>query len=150
MKNVIDKTEGLLNNPKRIIAIVILIVGIVIAFYFLKDKISALFSMFRKEIDDKQVIDEAIAETGKQPSYSDSQYRLFADRLYAAMKGFGTNEEAVYNVFRQMKSRVDVLKLIDAYGVKDGEDLLQWLNGDFWSFSKLNQILRDNNIDYTF
>jgi hypothetical protein len=150
MKNVIDKTEGLLNTPKRIIAIVILIVGIVIAFYFLKGKISNLFSMFRKEIDDKQVIEDAIAETGKQPSYSDSQYRVMAEQLYAAMKGWGTNEESIYNVFRQMKSRVDVLKLIDAYGVKDGEDLVTWLNGDLWSFTKINQILRDNGVDYTF
>jgi hypothetical protein len=149
---IVDKTENLLSNPRRILAIVILITVIVVAFLIFKNKIIAAFTSLRKDLDDKKVIDEEIKETGIKPSYSDSQYRVFADQLYAAMKGWGTNEDAIYNVFRQMKSRVDVLKLIDIYGTRDGEDLIQWMNGDLssWNFNKINQILRDNSVDYSF
>lgn len=52
------------------------------------------------------------------PTYSQSQYKTYADRLFEAMNGTGTDTDAITTVFSNMKNRGDVLNLIAAYGVK--------------------------------
>lgn len=149
MANAFDK---IIDNPKRAIALAILVVLAVVLLVFFWKKIKNAISGVQTQLDNNKLIKEEIAVSGVSPSYSDAQFRVFAQDLYGAMKGWGTNEEKIYNVFRQMKSKVDVLKLIDAYGTRDGENLFEWLDGDLssWNFRKINQILRDNNIDYEF
>lgn len=63
-------------------------------------------------------------------SYSPSQMSTFADSLYSAMEGFGTDEKIIEDVFGKMKNDLDILLLIDAYGVRDDENLSQWLQDD--------------------
>ena len=81
-----------------------------------------------------------------------TQLNTFASSLYAAMDGLGTDEDKIYNVFRAMGTRSDVLQLIKTFGVKDGETLTEWLNGDLSSkeIDKINSILANNNINYQF
>ena len=72
-------------------------------------------------------------------TYSPSQMKLFADTLYTAMDGTGTDTTAVYGVFAKMQNDLDILNLIDAFGTRTGssvfasstpENLAQWLVGD--------------------
>jgi len=50
-------------------------------------------------------------------SYSLTQYDTWAAQLKQAMIGWGTDNEAIYRVFRYMKNNADVLQLIKAFGV---------------------------------
>lgn len=85
-------------------------------------------------------------------SYANSEYTQMANKLYSAMKGIGTNENAIYDVFSQMQSESDVRKLISMYGSKDGMTLQQWLIDDLSNreLQKVNDILAKNNINYSF
>lgn len=86
------------------------------------------------------------------PSYTDGQYNQFAQVLYSAMEGIGTDEEAVFRIIGYMKKDIDVAKLIVAYGVKGDETLGAWLQGDLSSsdMNKVNQILTSKGIKYQF
>ncbi len=85
-------------------------------------------------------------------SLTQMQLNTFASSLYAAMDGPGTDEDKIYNVFRAMGTRSDVLQLIKTFGVKDGETLTEWMYGDLSSkeIDKINTILANNNINYQF
>ena len=53
-------------------------------------------------------------------SYPISQYQIFAGSLYDAFEGSATNEARIKTVFSQMKNNLDVLKLVEVYGTRDG------------------------------
>lgn len=52
------------------------------------------------------------------PTYSNAYYLQLADALYEAFNHVGTNDTVVKNTMELMKKRLDVLKLIEAYGVR--------------------------------
>jgi hypothetical protein len=66
-----------------------------------------------------------------KPTYMDSQYIVFANALFAAMDGIGTDEVAVGKIMYRMKNDLDVNKLIQAYGKKEGDDLSTWITSEF-------------------
>lgn len=86
------------------------------------------------------------------PSYTDGQYNQFAQVLYTAMKGVGTDEAAIYRIFLYMKKDIDVAKLIVAFGVKDDQTLGAWLQDDLSStdMQRVNSILSSRGIKYQF
>lgn len=100
----------------------------------------------------------------QKPSYNGSQYRAFADSLYEAMSGLGTDEEEIFNIFRQMKNTLDVLLLTKAFDIRDYNDdkflifniksmnMNQWLSAELSTSNKaeLNKILSSKGIKYTF
>jgi len=63
-------------------------------------------------------------------TFSPSQMSTFADSLFSAMDGIGTDSKAVAEVFNKMKNDLDILLLIDAFGVRGDENLTQWLQND--------------------
>jgi hypothetical protein len=99
---------------------------------------------------------------GVQPSFSASNYKTLADKLYSAMNTSGTDESAIYSVFSQLKNSLDVLKLIEAYGsrqlytfglpVGGQQNLSQALSDELSDseISKVNQILFTKGINYKF
>ncbi len=97
--------------------------------------------------------------SGQTPSYSDTVYVGFADKIETAgMLSAGTDEESIYRVFSQMKNDVDVLKLIRAFGNRRMEfslawgSLSAWLDGEMNAseIAKINAILETNGIKYRF
>jgi len=88
---------------------------------------------------------------GERLSYSESQYKAFADKLYVAMKGVGTDTNAVYSVFNAMNNKADVLKLVTTFGLRDGETLTEWMGGEWrLSVAQINKTLSLKGIDYQF
>jgi hypothetical protein len=97
---------------------------------------------------------------GMRPSYVDSQYKLFADTIYSAGFDvlFGTDEDAIYAVFRKMNNDLDVNKLIVAFGTRRIEFSTQTSSlGGFLSSEldekereEINKILKAKNIKYKF
>ena len=95
-------------------------------------------------------LDEEITED--KITITQQQLNSYASKLYAAMKGWGTDEESIYDVFRVIQTRSDVLQLIKTFGVKDHMTLNEWLNDELSAdeIYKINEILAGNNINYKF
>lgn len=66
--------------------------------------------------------------------------------------GWGTDEDAVYEVFEALNSRSDVLSLINAFGVYEGHTLPEWMNKELNSseLKHVQQILSSKGIVYQF
>jgi hypothetical protein len=144
------------------------------------------YSIYKK-IQDKKAQEEAnrqsnIARTeiinlenqGVRATHSDSEFEGYAQALVQAMNGCGTDEEAVYNVFKQMKNDVDIRKLVSTFGIRYyqpcevsspisytrwlfndqafGGGISSWLNYDLTSseIQTINSTLRTNGVNYSF
>ena len=62
---------------------------------------------------------------------TDDQARALSGKLFYAMDGLGTDEDAVYKVFKSLKSPADFCKVSDVYEKSFDESLLEALDGDF-------------------
>jgi hypothetical protein len=117
---------------------------------------------------------QQLANQGVVPSYGESQFQVFVNRLVQAMTGCGTNEDQVFDVFRAMNNEADIRKLITTFAVRYyqpceltspiqfiywqfndkafGGDLATWLSYDFSSsdIKTINSILRGKGINYQF
>lgn len=100
-------------------------------------------------------------QAGAQPTYSNSVYMAMADSLQAAMFDAGTDEGRIFGVIEKMKSKIDILKLISAFGIRtyrvfgwsQGEyNLGQWFTEELSAseLSTVNGILATNKIPYQF
>lgn len=106
--------------------------------------------------------------SNQQANYLSTNYTQFADKIYqAGCSGafcYGTDEDAIYDVFNQMKNDLDVLLLVKAFGFREprgeicipGTDcdysLGAWLQTELGKedFDEINSILRSKNIQYQF
>jgi hypothetical protein len=59
---------------------------------------------------------QRLAKSGVKPSYPEAQYRIWADALFACYAGWGTCNDSV--TWQAMKNDADVLKLIEAFGIR--------------------------------
>jgi hypothetical protein len=115
-----------------------------------------------------------LEQQGVTQSFDDSQYEAFCQRLVQAMNGCGTDEQSVYDVFRQLRNNVDIRKLIVQFGVRYyqpcaatspisyliwqandkayGGGLPTWLSYDLSSseIANINGILASAGISYQF
>jgi hypothetical protein len=153
--HLLDKTERLISNPKRLIALVVIIVIMCVAIYFSWNKLKTLWQKVNTEIALEKDIKEEI-NNGNPLTYTDNQYKDFANRLYTAMKGSGTDNSTIKDIFKQMNNITDVLKLVQTFGIRDGENLQQWLDGEVHWFEftnikkQINAILTEKGIFYKF
>jgi len=71
----------------------------------------------REESEKKDVESELETASKKnRPTYPKSQYAAFASTIAEAVFGGGTDEAAIYNVFRSLKNDADYLSLLKAWG----------------------------------
>jgi len=98
-------------------------------------------------------------KSGETASYPSATYSQLADKIYAAvMYTWGTDEQAIYDVFNQMKNNLDVALLIKAFGKRRVEfstldqELGAHLSNDLDSseITKINSILSSKGINYKF
>ncbi len=131
------------------------------------------------EIKQQEENDEALADhlqSGAKLSYPEYKYKSIAQNLFRAMDGAGNDPQKVANELYKMQNKVDVLKLIQAFYIKDGDTLTEWFSNDYIisvpfvhdSFivrpdgstfstasmvtltSIANQVMDDKNINYVF
>tara|TARA_E500000178_G_C16819058_1_gene660629 strand:- start:159 stop:638 length:480 start_codon:yes stop_codon:yes gene_type:complete len=114
--------------------------------------------------DQQKELEEDIKkqERKSSPSYSDSQFNDFADKIYNAMFcsificADGTDEKAIYAVLRRLNNNLDWLKLKEAFGFRRIEfttrnaGLVESLNADLSSrqINEVNKILQQQGISY--
>lgn len=99
----------------------------------------------------------------EKPSYIQSQYSAFADALFEAMQGLGT-EKSLNTTFSKIKNTIDILYLNQAFGIRDYKDdsffglnvkpmnLNQWVNAELSDSEKkeLNDMLSKKGIKYQY
>lgn len=87
-------------------------------------------------------------------SYGESQYKVYAQKLLDAMDCWGTDEDAIYDTFKDMNNIDDILQLQRAFSdvEKEEKTLSQWLNTELSSSEKkqLNAIIAERSIEYSF
>jgi len=100
----------------------------------------------------------------EKPCCIPAQYGAYSDALFEAMHGMGTDEDTILDVFGKMKNTIDVLYLIQAFGIRDYYDdsafglnvkpmnLNQWISAELSSGAKkdLNKILSTKGIKFQF
>lgn len=133
----------------------------------------------KDEIKQQEENEEALADhlqSGAKLSYPEYKYKSIAQNLFRAMDGPRNYPQKVANELYKMQNKVDVLKLIQAFYIKDGDTLAEWFSNDYilsipWvddSFivrpdgstfstasmvtltSIANQVMEDKNINYVF
>ena len=134
------------NNLSPTIKIVLVIIAIVIVYFLTKTAKSYFQRTVEKAEDAGEII--ALNQQGVVRSYSDSQYKAYADRLETSMKGWGTSIQEVYAVYGKMKNDVDMIHLNNKFGVRDGYNLRGWLLDDLATFEieAVNHILKQKGI----
>ena len=71
----------------------------------------------RDESEKKDIESELETESKKnKATYPKSQYAAFCSTISEAIFGGGTDEAAIYNVFRALKNDTDYLSLVKAWG----------------------------------
>ena len=115
---------------------------------------------FNTTVDAAKKDQAELVRAGQRASYVDSQYKIFADAIYSAGFDvlFGTDEDAIYNVFNRMNNDLDVNKLIVAFGARRiefstrVESLSEFLRSelDDKEIGNINKILSTKNINYRF
>lgn len=110
-------------------------------------------------------------QAGQTPSYPATDYTQLADKIYAAgclgLFCYGTDEQAIYDVFDKMKNDLDVLLLTKAFGLRQERggicipipgtgscevSLAEWLQTELssYNFKTINENLTKKGIKFQF
>jgi len=102
---------------------------------------------------------KTLSSKGVKATYPDSSYTQFASAIVSAgFNTLGTNEQAIYAIFKKMMNDLDVAKLIVAFGNQRVEFSFQTMPLGAWLSTELdnnemaivNKILSDKKIKYQF
>ena len=122
---------------------VIVVVVIIIILYF----VWSFYQQGKNKVKNTaQVL--ALQAEGVTASFSPAKYNSLANTLETAMSGWGTDEQAIFNVFSQLINDLDFIKLDSAFGIRESEDMVGWLKGDLSSsdIGKINQQLSNKGL----
>ena len=132
------------------LAVVVLIIVVVVIIIVKKKKSS-------QDAIDQEANDRILNEMNREIQSTDitltqAQFNACASKLYGAMKGWGSDEGKIYAVFEEMNTRSDVLQLIKTFGIKDSQNLNEWLHDDLSAkeIAHINEILSTKGINYSF
>ncbi len=62
-------------------------------------------------------------------TYTTPDYTLFADSLFAAMDGAGTDEQTIFAILSALRTKADWLATVSAFGNKEASSYLSSFNG---------------------
>lgn len=149
-----DNFKNQIQNNKTTKIVVIVLIAIVVLLVVLGVlKLTGVTTKIDDKIAEKKIGDTLDKEISTAAVHiTPVEAKAYADKLYAAMKGLGTDEDAIYEVFANMTTRSDVLYLIKTFGVKDSKTLNEWLTAELNANerTKLNNILANSNVNYQF
>lgn len=106
---------------------VIMAFALVLLFLWLRKKL-------KKDVTSTIVVNEANLTLPK------TNYTLYANQLYTAMNGVGTDEKTIYRVLGQLQSADDWYQLVKAFGTKKASSWLSSFEGTLydWLSDELN------------
>lgn len=100
----------------------VVVIGVGVAAWAIYTRISASIKNTKSLKDSKAVLASTNSEinklksSGMAQSYPDAQYKIWADAAYSCYAGWGTCTGDT--IFVNLKNDLDVLKLIEAFGVR--------------------------------
>lgn len=128
MKKILGKISAWFGGLTPLVRNVI-ILGLFILLFIIVIMILNAIKKSGKEKDlNKEFNDDikTLTESGQKASYPDTTYKNLADKIEGASVGFafglGTDEEAIIDVFKEMKNELDVVKLEKAFGAREPAD----------------------------
>ena len=131
---------------KTNIIITIAILAIIIAFYFIGDKL--LKEVLGNKDGKGNTVKDADKDVNKNElSKSNSWYSQSADNLFESFEGAGTDEAAVFHIMKQLENKSDWNMLVSKFGMRgDGyifsdESLIEWIKSEL-SDSDLEKLRR--------
>jgi hypothetical protein len=140
--------------------IMILVVLVLIAWIIYKFYDTVGFkSREEKELEkDLRNDKNELLNKGQKPTFSRTQYNSFAEIIDGENKSWNTDEDKIYNIFRQFKNDLDVILLSEAFGKKRpmyeliDRDLTGFLNADLnkSEIGEINKIFASKNIKFRF
>jgi hypothetical protein len=136
-------------TQSKIFSLVMIALIITLAYFGIKKIIQFIKS---QNIRERNQLNE-LESSGMKLTYPDSSYNEMALRIYNAMKGVGTDDNAVFDVLNRLSNKADWLKLQIAFGTRDDETLIEWLHGEFHlssGKSKINNILQSKGVEPIF
>lgn len=156
----------------RWLQIVIVIVILLMAYgiyRWIRNKLAE--SDFNKAVVQSKAQLAQLAQQGIVPSYPDADYTITANTIQEALNGCGAGfDETLAPAFQKMRNDADIYKLIAAYDIRK-VDKCGLFTGDFngdlsatltykfsgvedylidGSLSKINEILKNNGLKFTF
>lgn len=87
----------------------------------------SIYNSIKKKQDEKDATQaaqqakkelEVLKSQGAGPTYSESQFLNWSDRLVQAMTGCGTDEDTIFSIFNSMRNEADVRQLIVSFGLR--------------------------------
>lgn len=171
LKTKLERTgKQIADNPNQIFTIGLVALGLWGGFKIISALSKTVEAVTPSWGEDKQKAEDKLKEStdkdekklndqGITASYPETTYKQLADKLDIAMTAFfGTDEEAIYNVFRQIKNDLDLVKLIEAFGIRRLEFNIRWGNLGAWlqadlnnqEMAKVNSILAANGVSGRF
>lgn len=110
-----------------------------------------LYKSFTRSIYKSESI--VLSADGISPSISSDDANTFANLLYSAMSGWGTDEDTILKVFEHIQNRADFVLLFNAFGQREygtfGAPLYSWFPGDGMNLvGWLNHELSGNTLEY--
>lgn len=136
-------------TPKQIA----IIVGCVLALIVVIWAIVAIKGKIGDAVTNSKLIDEVNKEIDTNKiTLTQSQINTLVSKIYTAMTGAGTDEEAIYDAFSTLSSYSDLQQLNKTFGVKEHMTLREWLTDDLSTseINHINEILASKNINYVF
>lgn len=100
----------------------IVVVGVGVAAWTIYNRIYLAIKRSKTEKESKEVVNATISELNRLqkqgiiPSYPEAQFKVWADAAYSCYAGWGTCSGDT--IFVNLKNDADVLKLIQAFGVR--------------------------------
>lgn len=144
--------NAFITKYKTIFIVVVIILLLVIMTWGVM-KFTGIGSKIDQAIAERKLADTLDAEINAgNVSLTQASAETLCQKLYSAMKGIGTDEDAIYEVFASLTSRSDIYFLIRTFGCKNGKTLIEWITSELNSSERthLNEILAANNVNYQF
>lgn len=168
-----DKFDSILKmagaDPKKkaiIITVVVLVIVLfaVIIYKIVKKEVKEVVNYIPDKLADEEYVNAVDRRTGNTEggTYTDREFEQMADRLYEAMNGWTTDEDAVKAVMEMVKSDSDWARLVKAFGKRDSSinpfdsaaGLDAWIVDDFSDRDDIeyfiNAPLRKNGVNKQF
>lgn len=136
--------------------LVLILIALAILIYFLK-RADEIAKAKTKAIIEKSEI-EILKDKGVKATYQPTTYKKFANNMYEAMDGVGTNTNVITAVFSYLNNDLDFIHLDAAFGVRgatdnlfgfiDPTDMRGWLKDDLSEelIAAINTTLKNKGI----
>jgi hypothetical protein len=150
------------DNGKKVMRLGLLIVAGVVVYYLVKGVVKRIPS--REEVQaGSNELDVLNQNSETKQKITKQQAESFANVLHVSMDGYGTDENAIVNVFSKLKNNADYLAVSNAYDIREVSSgklnpepnykgtMAGALHSELSSYytAKINSMLRSKKITYS-